>query len=69
MSSEAQSPRKTVKDCTECRVIGTCSFGAISLYALYLRSTTNIQDKKKRVFLTAFSALFAGLAIARGAFS
>jgi len=54
-------------DCLECRVTGFITLSGVSGYALYLRAQTPFTNPRHRIFYTAFSATFAGLAIARAA--
>lgn len=61
-SSGSETP---VKDCMSCKIIGVSTFTGIGLYALNLRHSTPIADKRQRVFLACFAVSAFGVASLR----
>lgn len=53
------------KDCFQCRVIGTATFGGIALYVNYLRMTTPLSAPGHRLFYGVFAGSALGIAFWR----
>ena len=60
-----EKKERVESDCLECRVTGFLTLSGVSGYALYLKAQTPLTNPRHRIFYTAVSAAFAGLAIAR----
>jgi len=63
--TEANRPPDIPTDCLECRITGFLTLSGVSAYALYLKAQTPLTNPRHRLFYSAFSVTFAGLAIAR----
>jgi hypothetical protein len=52
-------------DCLSCRVVGTGTFGGLSLYTLYQRSQIPKGNVVHRGIVAGLSVVFAGVAVTR----
>ena len=62
-------PPPLPEDCLQCRIVGTVTFGSISVYASYLRAVTPKSEKGNRLFFACFSLGAATVAIHRAFFT
>jgi hypothetical protein len=56
---------KEGKDCLECKIVGVCTLGGISLYSAKLFISTPKSNYQQRIFLSFFGLGFLGTAVYR----
>jgi hypothetical protein len=63
---QIREPNRVIQeDCLSCKILGTGTFGGLSVYTLYQRSKIPKVQVVHRGFVAGLSLIFAGVAVTR----